>query len=40
MRMAFVPHLGEDLQHLAFQGMVWTYYPNLRREVSEVGSVS
>ena len=31
---------GEDLEHLAFQGVVRAYYANLGREVSEVGSVS
>jgi len=40
MRLAFMPQLGENLEHLAVQGMVRPDYPNLGREVSEVGSVS
>jgi len=24
MRPAFVPQLGENVEHLAFEGMVWT----------------
>ena len=40
MRSAFMPQLGEDIEHLAFEGMVRTRHPHLSREVSEVGSVS
>ena len=40
MRPAFVPQFGENVEHLASEGMVWAGYPHLRREVSEVGSLS
>jgi hypothetical protein len=40
MRFAFMPELGEDFEHLAFEGMVRTCYADVRREVSEVGSLS
>jgi hypothetical protein len=40
MRLAFMPQLGENLEHLAFEGMVPTRHTNLGWEVSEVGSVS
>jgi hypothetical protein len=40
MRFYFVPQLGEDFEHLAFQGMVPADDANAGWEVSEVGSVS
>jgi hypothetical protein len=40
MWFSFVPQLGEDLEHLAFEGMVRAGHPNLSGQVSEVGSVS
>ena len=40
MRLPFVAELGEDFQHLAFEGMVRACHTNLSWEVSEVGSVS
>jgi hypothetical protein len=35
-----MPELGEDFEHLAFEGMVWACHANLSGEVSEGGSVS
>jgi hypothetical protein len=40
MRFSFVTQLGEDLEHLAFEGMVRACHANLSGKVSEVGSVS
>jgi hypothetical protein len=40
MRFSLVPQLGEDFEHLAFQGMVRADDANAGWEVSEVGSVS
>ena len=40
MRLAFMSQLGEDLEHLAFQGMVRAGYPHLAGKVAEVGSLS
>ena len=40
MRFSLVPQLGEDFEHLAFQGMVRPRHSNLTRQVLEVGSVS
>jgi hypothetical protein len=40
MQLAFMPQLGENVEHLAFEGVVPTRYANLGWEVSEVGSLS
>jgi hypothetical protein len=40
MGLAFMPQLRENLEHLAFQGMVRAGHANLAREVAEVGSLS
>jgi hypothetical protein len=40
MRFSFVPQPGEDVEHLAFQGMVRTRHPYLGWQVLEVGSLS
>ena len=40
MRSSFMSQFGEDLKHLAFEGVMRAYYANLSWEVSEVGSVS
>ncbi len=40
MRPTFVPQLGENFEHLTFQGMMWTGDADLGWEVLEVGSVS
>ena len=40
MRFSSVPQLGEDFEHLAFEGMVRSYHADFSREVSEVGSLS
>jgi hypothetical protein len=39
MWLAFMPELGEDLEHLAFEGVVRTGHPYLGGEISEVGSL-
>jgi hypothetical protein len=39
MRPAIVPQLGENFEHLAFQGMMRTGDMDLGGEVSEAGSV-
>ena len=40
MRLPLISQLSENLQHLAFEGMVRAGHPDLVREVVEVGSVS
>jgi hypothetical protein len=40
MRLAFIPQLGENVEPLAFKGMVRSGHPDLAREISDVGSVS
>jgi hypothetical protein len=40
MGPSFMPQLGEDFQHLAFQRMVRASHPHVGWQVLEVGSVS
>ena len=39
MRFSFVPQLGEDWEHLTFQGMVRACDADLNWQVSDVGSL-
>jgi hypothetical protein len=40
MRPAFMPQLGENVEHLALEGMVRARHPDVGWEVWEVGSLS